>query len=174
LFPLPERVPAALDRPLVRRWLPWLGTWRAGAGPRVVPLRLRDRRTLRIAPLICYDAVDSGGVLAAARQGAELIVTLSNDAWFAAGGGPRLHLIVSAFRSIETRRPQVRATNTGISAVIAPTGELLGTIGVDQRGTLVGVVAPSPGTWTLMLAWGDWFGPAALVLAVGLLAWRRR
>jgi apolipoprotein N-acyltransferase len=172
LFPLTERVPALLDRPVVRRWLPWLGTWKGGAGPPVVPLHVRDGRTLRIAPLICYDAVDPGRVIAAARQGAELIVTLSNDAWFAAGGGPRLHLVVSAFRSIETRRPQVRATNTGISAVIAPTGELLGAIGVDQRGTLVGAVAPAGATWTLMLAWGDWFGPTALVMGAVMLAWR--
>jgi apolipoprotein N-acyltransferase len=174
LFPLTERVPALLDLPVVRHWLPWLGTWQAGAGPRVVPLRLPDGRTLRIAPLICYDAVDPGLAIAAARQGAELIVTLSNDAWFAAGGGPRLHLVVSAFRSIETRRPQVRATNTGISAVIAPTGELLGTIAVDHRGTLVEAVTPAGGTSTLMVAWGDWFGPTVLVIGLGLLAWRRR
>jgi apolipoprotein N-acyltransferase len=132
----------------LRRWLPWLGTWKAGTGPRVLPLRLRDGRTLRIAPLICYDAVDPRLVIAAGRRGADLIVTLSNDAWFAAGGGPRLHLVVSAFRSIETRRAQVRATNTGISAVIAPTGELLGTIGVDLRATLAESVMLTGSRWT--------------------------
>lgn len=169
LFPLTERVPALLEFPLVRRWLPWLGTWKPGVGPRVMPLRLPDGRTLRIAPLICYDAVDPRLAIAAARQGAELIVTLSNDSWFAAGGGPRLHLVVSAFRSIETRRPQVRATNTGISAVIAPTGELLGSIGVDERATLAESVTPNRGGRTLMLAWGDWFGPTALAGVVVLL-----
>jgi len=177
LFPLTERVPALLEVPTVRRWLPWLGTWKPGTGPRVLGLRLRDGRTLRVAPLICYDAVDPRLALAAAREGAELIVTLSNDAWFATGGGPRLHLVVSAFRSIETRRPQVRATNTGISAVIAPTGALLGSIGVGERGTLDAIVTPSRRAWTLMLAWGDWFGPTALVGAVLLLAaswWQRR
>jgi apolipoprotein N-acyltransferase len=176
LFPLTERVPALLESPLVRRWLPWLGTWKPGTGAQVLPLRLRDGRVLRIAPMICYDAVDPRLAIAAVRRGAEIIVTLSNDSWFAAGGGPRLHLVVSAFRSLETRRPQVRATNTGISAVIAPTGELLGSIGVDERATLVESVTPVRGTWTLMLAWGDWLGPAALA-AAGLLsaiAWWRR
>jgi apolipoprotein N-acyltransferase len=175
LFPLTERVPALLDSPAVRAWLPWLGTWKAGGGSRVVPLRLRDGRTLRVAPLICYDAVDPALAIAAVRQGAEVIVTLSNDAWFATDGGPRLHLVVSAFRSIETRRPQVRSTNTGISAVIAPTGELLGTIGVATRGVLAARVIPSRTAWTLMLAWGDWVGPTALAAGLGLLgvAWRR-
>jgi apolipoprotein N-acyltransferase len=170
LFPLTERVPALLESPRLRRWLPWLGTWQPGTGGHVVPLRLRDGRTLRVAPLICYDAVDPRLAIAAVRAGAEVIVTLSNDSWFATGGGPRLHLVVSAFRSIETRRPQVRATNTGISAVITPTGELLGSLGVDQRGTLIESVTPVRRTWTLMLAWGDWFGPAALVAALILLA----
>lgn len=166
LFPLTERVPSWLDSPAVRGVLPWLGTWSAGSGPRVLPLRLRDGRTLRIAPLICYDAVDPRLAIAAVREGAEVIVTLSNDAWFAAGGGPQLHLIVSAFRSIETRRPQVRVTNTGISAVITASGDMLGSIDSNQRGTLVAEVVPERTARTLMLAWGNWFGPAALALAV--------
>jgi apolipoprotein N-acyltransferase len=169
LFPLTERVPALLELPLLRRWLPWLGTWKPGAGPRVLPVRLADGRTLRIAPLICYDAVDPQLAIDAARQGAEVIVTLSNDAWFATGGGPRLHLIVSAFRSIETRRPQVRATNTGISAVIDANGEMLGTIGVDVRGVLAGSVLPTHAVSTLMVQWGDWFGRAACAAGCALL-----
>lgn len=173
LFPLTERVPALLDSRAVRRWLPWLGTWKPGAGPPVVRVRLRDGRALRIAPLICYDAVDPRLAIQAVRQGAEVILTLSNDSWFATGGGPRLHLVVSAFRSIETRRPQVRATNTGISAIITPTGELLGSIGVEERGTLAGSIVPVRDTSTLMLAWGDWFGPTALVAGVALLVMTR-
>jgi apolipoprotein N-acyltransferase len=72
--------------------------------------------------------------------------------------------VVSAFRSLETRRPQVRATNTGISAVISPTGEFSGVIGVHERGILVRGVHPRRGADTLMLAWGDWFGGFALGL----------
>jgi len=170
LFPLTERVPSWLESETVRRWFPWLGTWQPGRSSAVLPLPLRDGRTLRVAPLICYDAVDPGRAIAAVRQGAELIVTLSNDSWFAAGGGPQLHLVVAAFRSLETRRPQVRATNTGISAVITPTGELLDPLGVHQRGTLVASITPERQATTLMLAWGDWFGPTALALGLLLLA----
>ncbi|HSP98092.1 MAG TPA: apolipoprotein N-acyltransferase [Candidatus Dormibacteraeota bacterium] len=170
LFPFTERVPAWLDRPAVRAALPWLGTWHAGRGDIVLPLRLADGRVLRIAPQICYDAVNPGLAIAAARAGAELIVTLSNDSWFATGGGPRLHLVVSAFRSIETRLWQVRATNTGISAIISPSGERVEQLGVDAHGTLAATVAARPSPGSLMLAWGDWFGPAALVAGLALLA----
>jgi len=170
LFPLTERVPTLLDSALVRRWLPWLGTWKPGRGRQVLSLPLRNGHTLRVAPLICYDAVDPSLTIAAVRQGAEVIITLSNDSWFASGAGPHLHLVVSAFRSIETRRPQLRATNTGISAIITPTGQLLGTIGVHGRTALVAVVTPVRGVTTLMLAWGDWFGPTALACGAALLA----
>ncbi len=173
LFPLTERVPRWLDRERVRAWLPWLGTWQPGAGPQVTPLRLSDGRQVRVAPLICYDAVTPDLAIAAVRDGAELIVTLSNDAWFATGEGPHLHLVVSAFRSLETRRSQVRATNTGISAIISPTGELLAVAGVHERGAIVASVPAGTRSGTLMLAWGDWFGPVALVAGLVLLGGTR-
>jgi len=169
LFPLTERVPAWLDHPFVHDWLPWLGSWTPGYGARVEYVRLRDGRTVRVAPLICLDAVDPSLAIHAVRAGAMLLFTLSNDSWFAVGNGPLLHLVVSAFRSIETRRPQLRVTNTGISAVIAPTGEIMTAAGVDEHRVLTAAVNPVSGRWTLMLAWGDWFGPMALIVAVVLL-----
>jgi apolipoprotein N-acyltransferase len=103
------------------------------------------------------------------RRGAEVIVTLSNDSWFARGNGPLLHLVVSAFRSVETRRPQLRATNTGISAVITPTGDMITAAGVHERKALVASVTPAT-TRSLIVAWGYWFGPAALAAAAAMLA----
>ncbi|MFI5396148.1 MAG: apolipoprotein N-acyltransferase [Candidatus Binatia bacterium] len=168
LFPLTERVPAVLESDLVRGWLPWLGTWKPGKGSKVVSLALRDR-TLLVAPLICYDDVDPNLVIAAVRRGAEMIVTLSNDVWFGFGPAAYGHLVIAAFRSIETRRPQLRVTNTGISAVISPTGEFVTTAGVHQRTALVATVTPERHAMTLMLAWGDWFGPTALTCGLLVL-----
>jgi apolipoprotein N-acyltransferase len=101
LFPLTERVPAVLDTPAMRRRLPWLGTWTPGDGPTVLRVHLRDRPPIRIVPLVCYDAVVPAHTRAAVATGAELIVTLSNDAWFDRGPGTWLsdrtsHLIANA------------------------------------------------------------------------------
>jgi apolipoprotein N-acyltransferase len=95
---------------------------------------------------------------------------MSNDSWFAETPGARLHLVVSAFRSIETRRPQVRVTNSGISAVIGRDGELLATTRVGERTALIGRVAPVAEASTLMLRWGDWPGPTAFVGGLAALA----
>jgi apolipoprotein N-acyltransferase len=170
LFPLTERVPALLESDLLRGWLPWLGTWRAGPGAKVIPVALARGRTVHVAPLICYDVLAPDLVYAAARAGAELFVTLSNDSWFASGKGPHLHLVGAVFRSIETRRPQVRATNTGVSAVITASGEIVATAGVGERATLAAIVVPDGATTTFPMAWGDWLPPVALAGALALLA----
>ena len=174
LFPLTERVPAFLDFPLLRRALPWLGTWSAGAGGAVVPVVLPRGRAIRVAPLICYDVLDPGLARAAARAGADVIVTLSNDSWFQVGRGPELHLLGAAFRSIETRRPQVRATNTGISAVIDETGTLVARAGTDERTTLIAGVTPEVGVTTLVVRYGEWLNPLAMAVTVLLLLLARR
>ena len=57
-------------------------------------------------------------------MGAEVIVNLSNDSWFGGTRGARLHLVLSALRSVENRRAQIRATNTGITAFIDASGEI--------------------------------------------------
>ena len=176
LFPFTERLPRGLASERVRRWMPWAGTWTPGSGPQVLTVDVAGGRGVRIAPLICYDAVDPDFVIAAVRQGAQLLLTLSNDSWFAFPGVQRLILIVSAFRSIETRRPQLRATPTGVSAVIDASGALLATLDTDQRAILAGTVWLADTAETLMLAWGNWLPPAASIVAFVLLlaAYRRR
>ncbi len=169
-FPLTEHVPAWLDGPLLRRWLPWAGTWQAGNGARVLPLRARDGRELNVAPLICLDDVRPGLALDGARLGAQALIGLSNDAWFSATpDGARLHLQVARFRSIETRLPQLRVTTNGLTAFVDPSGEVLVQTAIGDRAVLAGEVPMVDPPRTLMVRWGDWFGHFAL-FALALLA----
>jgi apolipoprotein N-acyltransferase len=173
LFPLTERVPAWIDGPRLRAWLPWLGSWHPGAGAHVLTLHVPGDRRILVAPLICYDAVAPGVAARAVRDGAELLMTLSNDSWLADGDGARLHFLVSIFRSIETRRPQVRATTTGISAVVNPAGDVVASAGVRERAGFVATVAPVRGAVPLAARWGDWLGPVTIGIAVLLIGWPR-
>ena len=169
LFPLTEYVPWWLDFAFIRNRLTWLGTWRPGFGESILTLHRANGDDVRIAPLICLDAVDSDLILGAARNGADLIVALSNDGWFGDTPGARLHLVVAAFRSIEARLPQLRATNTGITAVISPTGEILASTPTTETAVLSGRVTPGSHGKTLIVRWGNWLGPTAALFALLLV-----
>ncbi len=180
LFPLTEYVPDWLDGALLRRVLPWTGSWRPGNGARVFPLRLADGREIPVLPLICLDDVDSRLAIDGARLGAQAILTMSNDSWFTAQRqGAELHQAVAAFRSIETRLPQFRVTTNGYSAVIDAQGSVLAGTGMGERALVVADLPVRQPARTLMVMWGDWVGLAAsallLMLAANALlpAWRR-
>jgi apolipoprotein N-acyltransferase len=169
LFPFTEYLPAWLDTPGVRSLLPWAGSWKAGNGARVLPLRLADGREIPVLPLICRDDVDPGLALAGARLGAQVILTMSNDSWFSGDGpGARLHQAAAAFRSIESRLPQFRVTSNGYSAAIDASGEILAATRVGEPALVIAdlpVRSPAP---TLMVRWGDWVGVAALGVLLAL------
>jgi apolipoprotein N-acyltransferase len=174
LFPLTEWVPGALDSAFLRELLPWTGHWERGPGPEVVRLDLRGGRLISLLPLICYDALFPDFVAEAASKEADLIVTLSNDSWFPDERAPRLHLLSAAFRSVETRLPQVRATNSGISAMITPLGEIVAATRWDARQTLVASLPSAGRMATLAVALGPWLGPLLLVAAIVLVVHARR
>ncbi len=85
------------------------------------PLRTGD---LAMGVLVCYEAIFSGLAQERVAQGANLIVIISNDAWFGATSAPMQHLNLTALRAIEQGRWIVRSTNTGISAFIDPLGRI--------------------------------------------------
>ncbi|MBA3772015.1 MAG: apolipoprotein N-acyltransferase [Ramlibacter sp.] len=181
LFPLTEYVPAWLDGPAFRRWLPWTGTWRPGTGARVFPLRLADGREIPVLPMICLDDVDTNLAIDGARLGAQAILTMSNDAWFTDHPqGARMHQAAAAFRSIETRLPQFRVTTNGYSAVIDATGAVLAGSRMGERTLVMGDVPVGAPPRTLMVTWGDWVGLAGtaflvlLALAAAFPSWRTR
>jgi apolipoprotein N-acyltransferase len=176
-FPLTEHVPAWLDGPLLRRALPWTGGWQAGAGARVFPLRTADGREVDVLPLICLDDVHASLAIEGARLGAQAILGLSNDSWFTDYPiGARLHLTVAAFRSIETRLPQIRVTTNGLSAIVDESGEVLVSTSMGDQAVLAGELQARDPPMTLMVRWGDWVGRAAFVMLVLLgivAAWPR-
>jgi len=169
-FPLTEHVPGWMDHAWLRRMLPWAGNWQAGNGARVMPLRTRDGREVNVLPLICLDDTRGQLSLDGARLGAQAIVGMSNDSWFTDyPAGARLHLSAAAFRSVETRLPQVRVTTNGLSAVIDDTGEVLVRTAMGDQAVLTAELAARDPAPTLMVRWGDWVGRAGLWFLAGLV-----
>jgi apolipoprotein N-acyltransferase len=156
-------------------YVPLLGRARFGTGgtPRVLDVP-RPAGAVRVAPIICYEALFTDHAAAGVADGARALVNLTNDSWFVASAEKQLHLAMAALRSIETRRAQLRATNTGTSALILPTGELVEptaddtAVAVRYRVPLLDL-GPTP-----VMRLGNWPGPLGLLTAAALLVARRR
>ncbi|HEY8369340.1 MAG TPA: nitrilase-related carbon-nitrogen hydrolase, partial [Thermodesulfobacteriota bacterium] len=111
-------------------------------------------------------------------DGAQVLVNITNDAWFGRTAAPEQHLAQAVFRAVELKRPLVRAANTGISAIVAPSGRIDAVLGLFTRGALTGSIAvpqPDAGASTLYARTGDRFAQlCALAAGVALFLTARR
>ncbi|TBU90081.1 apolipoprotein N-acyltransferase [Stutzerimonas kirkiae] len=115
-----------------------------------------------IAPYICYEAVypDFAASLAAAS---DLLLTVSNDAWFGRSIGPLQHLQMAQMRALEAGRWMIRATNNGITVLIDPKGRISERAPQFEQAVLYGEVTPMQGL-TPFLRWRSW--PLGLLCAL--------
>jgi apolipoprotein N-acyltransferase len=120
----------------------------------------------RLGVLICYEDILPGFVRRVVRDTRpHLLVNLTNDAWFGDTHEPWIHLALAKLRAVEHRRYLVRATNTGVSAVIDPAGRVVTRSGAFTRENLRAEVAMLEDTTPYAL-WGDW--PSWIALAAVL------
>ena len=131
----------------------------------------------RFSVLICYEAIFPDEVRRDVLDGAEFLVNITNDAWFGRTSAPYQHLAMAAFRAVENNVYLVRAANTGISAIIEPSGGIAEPTGLYTDAAFVGRVRLG-GARTFYTRYGDVFawacamGAAACVAAAG--RWGRR
>ncbi len=139
LLPFGETVPLLGDSELARTWFPHVSFFGRGPGPVALPLALGDR-TVRVGPSVCYEDFFSRIPLAEVDLGAEVLLNVSHDGWFGPGLVRRFHLAHAVFRSVEARRPQIRAATSGISALISATGDIVARGPEEAPATVRGVV----------------------------------
>jgi apolipoprotein N-acyltransferase len=118
-----ETLPFANQFPAMKNWFPTMGFFGSGPGPEVMSIKNSAGETFKFAPSICYEGLFVDFSALGALQGADALLNVTNDSWFGEHGEPYQHLSLTRFRSIETRLPMIRATNTGFSVWIDPLGE---------------------------------------------------
>jgi apolipoprotein N-acyltransferase len=169
LVPFAERLPFGERFPALYELVPGAGAFTPGARP--VALQLNGRR---IAVLVCYEDILHDLVREVTRATrAELLVNVTNDAWFGDSAAPHIHLALSTLRAIEQRRFLVRATNSGVSAVVDATGRVQQTLPMFEPATLRARV-PLLSITTLYARIGDVGGYLAVAASLWLSMRPRR
>jgi apolipoprotein N-acyltransferase len=132
-----------------------------------------------VGPLICWESAYPGDARQLTRDGARLLLVMTNNASFGTGAGPRQHLAAGQLRAVESGRTIVQAAVTGISAVIEPNGATRDETGLYQD-TVIRVQAEQRGGATPYVRFGRGIEAGLVGLAVGglvlagLLWWGRR
>jgi apolipoprotein N-acyltransferase len=169
LVPFGEYVPLAKLLFFVNKLVTGVGDYTPG---QVNPLSLNGHQ---LGVLICYEAIFPELARRYVVEGTDLLINITNDAWFGRSSAPRQLLDMTRMRAIENRIWIARAANTGISALITPDGQALHATAIFTPAQVVGQVGLGAAS-TLYVRYGDRFAQACVLLtALGALgAWRRR
>jgi apolipoprotein N-acyltransferase len=166
LVPFGEYVP-------FKKWLPFLGkiVQEVGdfkPGKKGTILRLGD---LRLGLQICFEIIFAGLSRSMAGNNADLLINMTNDAWFAKTSGPYQHFSMAIFRAVENRKTLVRAANTGISGFVDPAGRIIASTPLFQEASLTRPLAIL-NEKTFYTRFGDLFALACLISAALAALWR--
>lgn len=167
-----EYIPGANWFPKLKDWLPAVGDFVRGEGPKTHALN-----HIQLGPQICYEGLFAWLTRDLANQGTEIIVNVTNDSWYGTWQEPYQHLYMTLARAIEVRRPLVRSTNTGISTVILANGQILAQSPLQKEWFHLYEVPYNKNIYdTFFQGWGYWILPIFLglwMIGVGILSGRQ-
>lgn len=176
-----EYIPFADWLPFLYRLTPLTGGIEPGRGPVIL-----EWNGTWYAPNICYETViphvirRQAAALVDGNRTADVLVNLTNDAWYWGSSELDMHLACGVFRAVETRKPLVIAANGGISAYIDRCGRIRAQSPRQQPDILLADVELSPEHNSHQSSWyvqfGDWFAGACLAccLALAVIGWHGR
>ena len=164
-----EYIPFGDTFPILYEWSPNSGKFSPGTTIEPLPVSGHD-----VATIICYEDLSPGFVNAMFRhKNAQLLVNITNDAWFGDTIEPFQHLALSTLRAVEQRRYFVRSTNSGVSAVVDPVGRTIAQTKTFTETTLTEQVAWLHGT-TLYRVLGNYPMWAVSLFSLYMAFFRRR
>ncbi len=161
LVPFGEYVPLKRFLPFVHRLVPAAGDF--ASGQKIKPLRLPY---LSAGILICFEVIFPEMARTQVREGATVLVNMTNDAWFGMTSAPFQHLSIAVFRAVENGRPLIRAANTGISAFIGPQGRIISQGGLFTEEILSHEIRSGETSLKWYTRYGDFFAFSLLIISL--------
>ena len=150
-----------------------IGDFKPGTGPLTLTLEnpVSDSSS-RFGVSICFEVIFPNEVRQMVKEGADFLVTITNDAWFGKSAAPYQHFGMVVLRAVENRTAFARAANTGISGFIAPDGQILSATPIFTQEAITGKI-PFRTTTTFYTNYGDVFAWACVIMAT-LWFWRAK
>lgn len=173
LVPFGEYIPL---EDLIRGLLPFfdlpMSSFKQGDSKQPLLKVEKDDSLFLIAPFICYEIVYPELVAEMAKD-SDLLITISNDAWFGDSLGPKQHMAIAQMRALETQRYLLRSTNTGITALVNHRGEIVKQLPTNQRATLTAIAQTRQGHTPFMI-FGLWPMLLSSFILLSAAYWRYR
>ena len=175
LVPFGEYIPLRTLLFFLEKLVVGIGDFKSGTGPVTLSLRKDNSfQGARFGVSICFEVIFPDEVRQLIKDGADFLVTITNDAWFGESAAPYQHFGMVVFRAVENRAAFARAANTGISGFIAPDGRILTATPVFTQEALTGTI-PFRTRTTVYSTVGDAFAWACVIMAtLWILTAKRR
>ncbi len=172
LVPFGEYVPLKKILFFINKLTQALGDTEAGHTYTIMTVPYDDqgqRKETKFCTVICYEIIFPNLVRKFVGQGASMLTTITNDAWFGKTAAPYQHFSMAVFRAVENRVPVARAANTGISGFIDAQGRILGTTKIFTQAYLTHKLVPGSEK-TFYTQYGDIFSYCCVFFTLIMLA----
>lgn len=174
LMPFGEFTPFSHTFPWLKEINATAGEFSAGNSISIFEYRFADPHagSVKLSPLICYEDIAPHLARDATRAGADVLVNVTNDAWFGNTAAPRQHHMIAAFRAVENKRFLLRSTNSGLTAVVDPLGRTVAELPVFSDGVLNYTIALTADSTYYTRVFGEtlWWTISGLILLIGLIS----
>jgi len=172
LVPFGEYVPLKKVLFFVEKMVQAIGDFQGGDEYTVMTVPYgepNDRKETKLSTVVCYEIIFPDLVRRFVKDGAAVLTTITNDAWFGRTAAPYQHFSMAVFRAVENHVPVARAANTGISGFIDAQGRVLETSAIFTEAELTRTLAPGTGK-TFYTLYGDVFSYACVLFTMIMLA----
>jgi len=176
LTPFSERFPYGQYLSFLTDFVKWgvgISSWNTGEKQFPLVLKMakekeKKEKGISVGAVICIESIYPDFTREYVNQGAELLVVITNDAWFDHTFGPEQHFIMSQVRAIETRRYLARCANSGLSGFISPSGERIKLL-KQYIVTADTEKVPLLKEKSIYIKYGDWLVYLCTILSIGVI-----